>query len=65
MQSTTDKRTQNDIDEDQKLREDIAADLQPTVKVANEITAPQQIVIPKAVAKKPVSLYGLIVGGKN
>lgn len=65
MQSTTDKRTQNDIDEDQKLREDIAADLQPTVKVANEITAPQQIVIPKAVSKKPVSLYGLIVGGKN
>lgn len=62
MQATDDKRTQDDLDEDRKLREDIAADLQPTVKVATTVNTPQPIVMPKAAAKKPVSLYSVIVG---
>lgn len=67
MQATDDKRTQDDLDEDRKLREDIAADLQPTVKVASQERgcAPQQIVMPKAAARKPVSLYNVIVGGSK
>ena len=67
LQSTTDKRNQDDIDEDQKLRDELAADLQPTVKVASQERgcAPQQIVMPKAAARKPVSLFNVIVGGNK
>lgn len=65
MQATDDKRTQDDLDEDRKLREDIAADLQPTVKVANTVEAPKPIAMPKSAARKPVSLYNVIVGGNK
>jgi hypothetical protein len=59
LQNTTDKRAQQEIDEDAILRDELAADLNPTGYVSE---APSTVVLPKS-ASKTISLFDIINSG--
>lgn len=59
LQNTTDKRAKQDIDEDAMLRDELAADLNPTGYTAE---APSMVVLPKS-ASRAISLFDIINSG--
>ena len=60
LQNTTDKRAKNDLDEDAMLRDELAADLQPTEQ--QYTASPSMMELPK-VAKAKLSLFDIINNG--
>lgn len=54
LQSTTDRREQQDKDEDEQLRDEIAADLMPTTKAAS-----------RSATAAPINLFDAITGNKR
>jgi hypothetical protein len=59
LQNTTDKRAKHDLDEDAILRDELAADLQPT---HSTIVTPEMLELPK-VASSAITLFDIINKG--
>ena len=63
MRDTEDQRTKQEKDSAKELQDEIAADLQPTVKTAS--VKPVQKKRPAVSAPKPVNMFDILMGGKK
>ena len=61
-EQTQDERDQEDMDEEAKLRDDLAAELQPTLEEEPEFVEPE-VKVANAVVMRPVNILDLL-GGK-
>ena len=66
-EDTDDQRAKEDIEESRKLRDEIAADLNPTTKTASAQPAPSVPVMdavrPSVPAPKPLTMFDVLSGG--